>query len=261
MKQKMNKKKVVFFIFLLIVLIVVVSGFFITKNYSKNSNTVTTIELSFKNRVTDLKEFTYDEGSTAIGWLQVQGTNIDLPILMYSEDLESNNFDYGWRSPGYLSGGNRTILLGHNIINVSSDPLVSMDVLSNFEGLMAFVYEEFAQENLYISYTQGDDVEIYKIYAAYFNDYDTDDLSSMNSSKEVKKFIDKVKEISIYDYDVDVNEEDKLLTLKTCTRYFGSLEKQEFTIEARLVRKYEQIDKYEVKKNSNYDILNKNADL
>lgn len=259
--KKKDKKKFIFFSLLLILLIFVIIIFFVTKNDIQKNNATPMMDLSFENRVSKLKSFSYDDGLSAIGWLQVQGTNIDLPIITYSDDLNSNEFEYGWRSPGYLSNGNRTVLLGHNIINVSSEPIVSMDVLSNFEGLMAFVYEDFAQENLYISYTQGDDVEIYKIYAAYFNDYDTDNLSSMTTESDVKKFIDKVRDVSIYDYDVEVVESDKLLSLKTCTRYFGIFEKQEFTVEARLVREGELLDKYEVKKNDNYKILNKNADL
>ena len=54
---------------------------------------------------------------------------------------------------------------------------------------------------------------------------------------------------------MDVNENDKLVSLKTCTRYFGLNDRNAFIIDARKVRKNEEIVKYEVKTNENYSKL------
>lgn len=255
--KKKNKKIKLITIFLSILLII---GLLILIIYNLTTNKTQKVEkmnLSFENRVTDLANYSYKDYLT-VGWLQVQGTNIDYPIL----DSTASNDDptaqnYGWRSPYYETGKNREVLLGHNILNVSSTPLRDMTILNNFEGLMAFTYDDFASDNLYISYTKGNDTELYKIYAIGFYDYNTDSSEGFSNSDEVKKYISKVRKNSIYDYDVDVNEKDTIITLKTCTRYFGSKEKQELYIDARKVRTNEDITKYQVKTNDNYKMLTK----
>lgn len=216
------------------------------------------IKLTFDDRFEELKKFEETEYNS-VGWLQVQGTNIDFPVVSYSDVSLGKNAKYAWRSPYYVTGENREVIFGHNIINVSSEPLVNMDSLTAFEGLLAFVYEDFASENLYIRYTKDDQVELYKIYAIRFTDYSEEEGDSFSSKKATKEYIEKVLKDSIYDYDIDVTEDDELLTLKTCTRYFGLNEKQEFSIDARKVRNDEMINKYGVKRNKNYDILNKDS--
>ena len=56
---------------------------------------------------------------------------------------------------------------------------------------------------------------------------------------------------------IEVDENDELITIKTCTRYFGAFEKQLFVIDARKVRNDEKIEKYKVKKDENFDMLSK----
>lgn len=255
---KNQKKRFFLLIFSSMILIILVVLFVFWNPFkSKKTNFVSQpVTLSFVDRVEDLKQYVPEEETTyVVGWLQVQGTNIDFPILDYGEKDVSKELDNGWRSPNYLTGENREVLLGHNIINISSTPIRDMENLSGFEGLLAFVYEDIAQENLYISYTKGNDTELYKIYAINFSNYDDDDSYSFSSEDEVKKYIRRVRNSSIYDYDIDVDETDKLITLKTCTRYFGAEENQEFSIDARLVRDGEEIETYEVKKNTNYETL------
>lgn len=212
--------------------------------------------LTFKNRVEDLKNYAPEDSSVYVaGWLQVQGTNIDFPILDYTSSDTSMKLDNGWRSWSYRTGENREVLLGHNIVNVSSMPIRDMEILNSFESLMAFVYDDFAQENEYISYTKGNEEEIFKIYAVHFADYGTDDSESFMETEEVKQYIKNAREQSIYDYDIEVDETDRLITLKTCTRYFGPGEKQEIMIDARKIRDDEKYETYEVKKNKNYQKL------
>lgn len=254
--MKKRNKKLKLFILLIILILVIISTITLVLN-SKDKKKDEKMTLNFKDRVVDLADYTYKE-YLKIGWLQVQGTNIDYPIL----DSNSANDDptarnYGWRSPYYETGQNREVILGHNILNVSSNPIRDMSILNNFEGLMAFTYDDFAEENLYISYTKGKDTELYKIYAVGFYDYNTDSSEGFTDSKDIKNYISTVRKNSIYDYDVDVNENDKIITLKTCTRYFGASEKQELYVDARKVRDNEEIIKCQVTKNNNYKILTK----
>ena len=60
---------------------------------------------------------------------------------------------------------------------------------------------------------------------------------------------------SLYDFDAEVDSSDHLISLITCTRYFGLNGKTQFRIDAREVRKNEKIKKYSVYTNENYDII------
>ena len=59
----------------------------------------------------------------------------------------------------------------------------------------------------------------------------------------------------IYNYDIDVNSKDKIISLITCTRYFGLYGKTQFRVDARMVRENEKIVKYKIETNQNYDII------
>ncbi len=196
------------------------------------------------------------EDSETLGWINVQGTDIDYPVVYETAQVYIGLKDYLWLSNRYIEGNNRIPIYGHNVKNVSSKPLVKGEDHVRFEQLLSFVYYDFAKENLYIQYSQNGKDELYKIYAIGFYDKYDDEGYSLEDKEEVKEYIKEVKENSIYDYEVNVKEDDLLISLITCTRFFGPSEKTSFKIDARKVRTNEKINKYGVQKNKNYDILN-----
>ena len=147
------------------------------------------IDLPFQSRVDKLNEF--DSGKyLKFGWLQIQGTHMDLPILSYisSEDEDEIEYSYGWMSSGYITGENRPVIMGHNILNVSNEPMPPNDTLQNFEELMAFTYYGFAKENLYVQFTTDND-DVYLI--TYW--FSAEDGKTHYISIEGKKEINGVK--------------------------------------------------------------------
>lgn len=250
------KKKIALFIGFILAMLVFGIIFLGTKflyNTESKETEKEKMELSFESRVEKLKDFETDYYK--IGWLQVQGTNIDLPILDFSSANNNIDYSYGWRSATYNTGENREVLLGHNILNVSSTPSLSLDGLRDFESLMSFSYASFAKDNLYIQYTKDGIDELYAIYAVGFYNYYYDDAESMSDLNQIKNYIKDTRKNSVYDYDIEVDENDQLLTIKTCTRYFGLYEKQQFIIDARKVREDEEIVKYNVQTNELFDEL------
>jgi len=202
------------------------------------------------------------DGYRTIGWLQVQGTNIDLPILQRL----NNNFDYPVEMENYSwSLGdddkfhNKINLFGHNIFNLGPSPKVSSDTFKRFEEVMSFVYYDFAQENKYIQMTIGDKEYIYKIFfAGFIYASDVDDFPQGDYSKdEINYQLQMFRENNLYDYDVDVSEDDDFISVITCTRFFGEFEYMDFMVTGRLVRDGEKIDNYSVKKNKNYEKVEK----
>lgn len=245
----MRLKKNFIFIIVFILMILLILTFRIIDN-TKDKN----IQLDFDNGIEKLSNFNSDN-YYKIGWLQVQGTNINLPILDFSSSYEDLDYSFGWRSASFVTGENREVLLGHNILNVSSNPMLSNENLDDFESLMSFSYAGFAKDNLYIEYSKDGKNEIYLIYAVGFYDYSYDDSSSYNETKDIKKYIENTRKNSIYDYDIDVVENDSLITLKTCTRYFGIDEKQQFVVDARKLREDEKTIKYKVTTNELFNKL------
>lgn len=201
-------------------------------------------------------------GYKTIAWLKVQGTTIDAPIIGYDNIEAFNSIDkenYLWNNNNNEKLYNQVSISGHNILNLSSNPEIGLEYFSRFDDLMSFVYEDFAKENKYIQYTIDNQDYIYKIFGVFFEkDYNLD-LSYKNNYSEEKmdNYIKQIKSSSIYDYEIEVDETDSVITLTTCTRMFGLGDKRQFVVVGRLVRPNEKIDNYEVIANDKYKAIEK----
>ena len=198
---------------------------------------------------------------SAIGWVRVQGTKIDMPIVWSpnSEDeLPVELGSFAWSLNGDNHKHNYLRVMGHNIFNLSSHPKKSSKTFERFEELMSFVYYDFAKENKYIQLTIDDKDYLYKIYSVDFINRSASTflpyaLDKDLSKKEMKDFIKLTKDNSLYDYKVDVDENDSVLALSTCTRFFGIDDGYEFYVNGRLLREDEKADDYRVQvNNKNY---------
>ena len=245
----MKKKRII--IALVILTALIIGIIYLTCINKPKTKKPRVVELTFGARLDKLNSF--DSGDYyKFGWLQVQGTNIDLPILDSSSISAELNYSYGWDSPMYVHEKDFDMLLGHNVLNVSSQPMLPNDTLTNFEELMAFTYYDFAKDNLYAQYTRKNEENVYLIYAVGFSDYIDNEFINLNNKKARDEYIKDAIDASIYDYNIDVNSDDKLLALQTCTRMFGNEYNQQLTINLRKLRKNEKTIKYSVKKNKNY---------
>ena len=196
-------------------------------------------------------------GYKTIAWLKVQGTTIDAPIIGYENIAAFNSIDkenYLWNNNNNEKLYNQVSISGHNILNLSSNPEIGLEYFSRFDDLMSFVYEDFAKENKYIQYTIGNQDYIYKIFGVFFEkDYNLDLNYKKNYSEEkMENYINQIKSSSIYDYEIEVDETDSIITLTTCTRMFGLGDKRQFVVAGRLIRPNEKMDNYEVISNDKY---------
>lgn len=203
-----------------------------------------------------------DAGYETIAWLTVQGTNIDAPIVNYQKPTGLDSVDksnYLWNNNPNEEFFNQVSISGHNLLNLSANPEIGLDYFSRFDDLMSFVYEEFAQDNQYIQYTIDGKDYIYKIFGVFFEkSYNLDLTSSDNySKKELETYINKVKESSFYDYDIQVDANDSVITLTTCTRMFGTGDSRNLVVAGRLLRDNEKTNNYGVKANEKYEEIKK----
>lgn len=210
------------------------------------------IESRVENIISEKKKD--DKNIKTISWIKVQGTNIDYPVIYApGYDFAYKVEDFAWTEIDYGKLNNIVFVSGHNILNQSTNPEITADNHKRFEQLMSFTYYDFVKENQYIQYTIDGKDYLYKIYAVFYDDLDELDVYNKKSysKEEMKTYLDDVMKKNIYDFDVDVREDDYKISLVTCTKMFGK-ERQSFVVNGRLLRDGEKATLSEVSKSSKY---------
>ena len=194
-----------------------------------------------------------DSGFDTIGWLRVQGTSIDYPIIQAVDDVEKDFpvelESFVWSLNYDNKYHNRIRVSGHNIFNLSSHPELHSDLFTRFEELMDFVYYDFAKENQHIQLTMDGKDYIYKIFMVGFvpsTDKSMFPIGDDYSSKDMKTYLDIFKKYNFYDYDIDVSNDDYIITLSTCTRFYGINKDVELYVLGRRLRDGEEATSYSV---------------
>lgn len=195
-----------------------------------------------------------------VGWLRVQGTNIDFPVLYapgYDFQYEPGKFT--WTEAKFDELNNIVFISGHNIKNMSKHPLIADPSHDRFEQLMSFAYYDFAKENQFIQYTFNGVDYLYRIYSVAF--YDAVDVDMYNSIEytrdDLRDHVNSTLRDSLYKYDISVNENDKFLSLNTCTAMFGDEDDIRITVNARLVREDEKIKLAKIEETAAYKEVEK----
>lgn len=158
--------------------------------------------------------------SETVGWLKVNNTNIDYPILQTTNNTYylDNNFKKepdpnGWLFMDYTNDINlsddNTVIYGHNrFVNGVMFGTLHQTLYRNwytnpdnqiitFETLYGTYH--FQVFSIYITPTTGDYIE-----------------TNFATRKSKMEFINLIKERSIYDFGITLNEDTKILTLSTC---------------------------------------------
>ena len=195
-------------------------------------------------------------GYETIGWLRVQGTKIDTPIIRYDSVESMDNVkkdDYLWNEYPEEKIQKRVNIQGHNVLNLSARPEVGLEYFTRFEDLMSFVYLDFAKENQYIQYTIDGKNYLYQIFAVYFDEIYNLDLYNPDeyTDEEVADFIQRSLDKSLYKYDIEVNKDEKVISLITCTRMYGN-DKKQFIVVGKMIDSDTKATSYGVKEKNNY---------
>lgn len=211
-----------------------------------------------EDRVKEQKNFRGINQERAIGWIRVQGTNIDFPIVSYDEsDVSDPTNDLGWSFSNNGKLSKKITVYSHNILNVSSTPLITDANHHRFEQLLSYIYTDFVKKNKYIQYTVDGKNYLYKIYGVSIQKGQELNDEENPSKENLKKYIQKTKKSSYFDFGLDVNSNDKLITLVTCTRFFGETTEYSFVVDARMMRKNEKNKNYNVKETKQYKDIKK----
>ena len=246
--------RIIFILIFILLLLSVVSIY----NYSSGNNKISDFKISDQSK--KIKEAS-KYGDEVVGWLRVEGTNIDMALIRANEntDLLKGDYDFAWTYSYPDDKGNRPAYISHNIRNVSSNPIIGDKTMKRFEQLMSFIYLDFVEKKQFIEFTNSSGkTDIYRIFgvslvkddqnSAYLDTY-TDD--------EQKRYIKKVRRESMFDIETSVESDDLMLTLFTCTRFYGPSTNYSFRIDARKIRDDEKLIYAKVRENDNYNKIKK----
>ena len=234
---KILKKRYKFIIFFLSIIIIVAVAYIIRnirdkEKIQEESNLLNTIEIE-ESEVTEQKtermlqvEKMRQENSDIVGWVEIEGTNINYPVLQgddnryymkHNYNKEENTYgsifldkDYDWSKPS-----SNLLIYGHNLNNGTM-----------FQELLKYAKEEFYKEHPIIRFTTNKEDAEYEIISVFKSRvyYKTEKnvfryyfFVNANSEAEYNEFVQNAKKASLYDIDKTAKFGDQLITLSTCS--------------------------------------------
>ena len=153
-----------------------------------------------------------------VGWIKVEGTKVNYPVVQASDNnyYLSHAFNKtanqgGWIFADYRVNfkdfGKNTIIYGHNMNNKTM-----------FGSIPNMLYNGYLSNssNYYIKISTPTSNSVWKVFSIYTVDPQTYYLKTNFKSEPYSKFLSTLKSRSIYNFGIDVSENDKILTLSTC---------------------------------------------
>ena len=233
--QKHNKKYIqIIFIIIFIISIFGVIYYFYNANKEKQvyKEILNNIEID-EEQVTDERtermlqvEELKKENQDIVGWIEIEGTNINFPVLQgtdnqyYMEHTYTKEYSkggsifldksYDWNLPS-----TNLLLYGHNNKNGTM-----------FQNLLKYKDESFYKEHPTIRFTTINDDCQYEIISAFLSRVYYEDEQDVfryyyfinaNDETEYNNYIEESKKASLYDTGKSSEYGEQLLTLSTCS--------------------------------------------
>lgn len=230
----MKKKRILnIAIYLILFLILICSGFKLYFWYKDKKNNDETTE-QLKNNVklekikkdnSNNKKYIVDfkklksENSDVVAYIKVNNTNIEYPIVKTSNNnfYLNHSFDKsknsrGWIFADYKNKFDNTdkniVIYGHNMRDESM-----------FGSLKNILNEEWYNnaENKNITFLTEKENYIYKVFSIYkIESEDYYIKTNFKNDEDYEKFLNTIKNRSIKNFDINLNINDKIITLSTC---------------------------------------------
>ena len=228
------KKRKWYLVFIFSSIIIIILIYNITSYYYSYKK-----DLEFKEKIAEydfekLKEINTD----IVGFIEVDNTNISYPVVKSSDNSyylnhsykkEKNNIgsiflDYR-NDLDNLSKNN--IIYGHGRLdNTMFGSLNNLLDSSNLDS----------KESYYITLSTPKSIMTFKIFSVYTIPKEGYYIKTyFSSNKYFKEFLETIMKRSIYNFNTDVNTNDKILTLSTCKDNFG----KRVVVHAKLLKKEE----------------------
>ena len=217
------RKKIAYTIICIFSILLIYSGYHLiiwALDNNKTNVIVNNIKIISKEEVKEDKTVSINfnslllENKEVVGWLKINGTNVDYPVVKHSDNeyylthsLNNAENTAGWIFMDKRNNHNNldfnTIIYGHGRKDGSM-----------FGSLFKTLNKEWIsnKDNLIISFTTLNHSYLFQIFSIYYIDT-TDDYIQTNYTEEV---LQRIINRSIYKLDNNISLNDKILTLSTC---------------------------------------------
>lgn len=179
-----------------------------------------------------------EQNEDVVGWITIDGTQIDYPILQaednfhyltrnfYHEQSRAGSIYLDYRNDIHLTDERNVIVYGHRMKDGSM-----------FQQLTKYLDKDFFDTHRTIQFDTLYDSYEGEIFAVYntltdFNYIQTD----FDDDAEFGMLLSQIKDISKFESNVEVTEQDMILTLSTCDYQLDS-EAGRLVVQAKLTKK------------------------
>lgn len=182
----------------------------INSNINDNEN-IKTIDLDLNN----LKSINSD----TVAYLKVESTNINYPVVKYNDNeyylnhsFNKNKNQEGWIFLDYRNNindlDNNTIIYGHNRLTGT--------MFGTLKNLLNKSYQE--STNHYIYLTTENNNYVFEVFSTYITSSESYYLkTTFKDDNEYLEFLNTLKSRSTYNFNIELNSDDKIITLSTCS--------------------------------------------
>lgn len=167
-------------------------------------------------------------------WVEVENTNISYPVVQGTDNNHYLHYDFNNQknssgtifmdTSNYFDYDNNIVLYGHNMRNKTM-----------FNNVTLFKQKDFFNQNnkIKIKYTEDNKEYIYEVFSAYHTDNSFDyNRVIFDENYTFNDFINDIKKKSKFKSNLEVSEDDKIITLSTCSYEFKGAKT---TIHAKLI--------------------------
>lgn len=232
-EEKINQKAIMFVSLIFFLCLFVISGIKIIK-YIKNNddnkkimqNIAENIEIVKINEdsIGNKEEYKIDfkglknKNSDTVGFLKVNGTQIEYAVVQSKDNnyYLTNNFEKKSNSAGWIFSDYRNKLDGtdKNII-IYGHNMRTNAMFGTLENALTKKWQE-NKENRRIVFATENEYSIYEVFSVYQIEAEDYYMTTDFKNNEFKEFVNTIKNRSVFDFEVNVDENDKILTLSTC---------------------------------------------
>ena len=244
-------KIIIFFLLIILILSIryIVKHLGAQEELKEESDLLNTIDIEksdvpeeITERMLQVKEL-QKENTDIVGWIEVEGTNINYPVLQGDDNSyymnhnykkEENTYgsifldkDYDWSIPS-----SNLLMYGHNLQDGSL-----------FHDILNYKDQSYYEEHPIIRFTTDEEDCEYEIIAAFYSRvyYKSEKnvfryyyFVNAENEEEYNEFVNDAKEASIYDTGKTAEYGDQLMTLSTCSYH---TEDGRFAVVARKIEK------------------------
>lgn len=241
----MSKKKgkglyrLIFIVQLISIIVIAIALYYIYIWYADNKNTDKILEniyskvdilsedVNVDEIETSMLKLDFDNlisfNSDTIGWIRVWGTDINYPVVQTNDNnfYLTHSFDKSYNKAGWIFADytnsnlknnqldENTVIYGHNRQNRSMFGTLSNTLKKEWRD---------TEKNRYINFSTRDESMVWEVFSTYTIDSENYYIkTSFSSEEEYEKFIKTIIDRSVYNFNVNVTTQDKILTLSSCT--------------------------------------------